>query len=72
MLYTEAAFRELTPVFSPDFNFTKIIAGTGTCAVSTLAYVTTFSQCTLALMEVLQFFYRHPLLQQYRWYWRVE
>ena len=19
-----------------------------------------------------QFFYRHPLLQQYKWYWRVE
>jgi hypothetical protein len=21
---------------------------------------------------VIQFFYKHPLLQQYRWYWRIE
>jgi hypothetical protein len=20
----------------------------------------------------LQFFYRHPMLQQFKWYWRVE
>ena len=23
-------------------------------------------------LNTLQFFYRHPLLEKYKWYWRVE
>lgn len=46
---------------------------TAICAALTLAYAIYFGILyAFDLLSVSQFFFRHPLVLKYRWYWRVE
>jgi len=54
------------------FNIPSFDIAIVTCAASTLEWVSGANGTSFPLTYVFQFFFKHPLLQKYRYYWRIE